>query len=205
VSISHLLGEPGQVFHVASGDPDSVQDVLSAEVRRRFQAPTGPLADVIVAGNDPWPGDPMQSFKVLINHRAAGKPGGVLVGFFWTDADEIDRSFPMTPMRAIAASGALGGWIARRGLTMADRVVESLKLPSSFMVRWARELVVDRAVLVYSPLLHSRIGPRLGPIRIFAEQAPLWKAAQEAAKSEIPSSRVFPRGGLTYAPKGFGS
>jgi hypothetical protein len=201
ISISHLLGEPGQIFHVATGDPDAVQDILSAEVKRRFQAPAGPLADIIVAGNDPWPGDPMQSFKVLINHRAAGKPGGVLVGFFWTDLEEIDRSFPMAPMRAIAASGSVGGWAARHGLAMADRVVAALKLPSSFMVRWARELVVDRAVLVYSPLLHDRIGPRLGPIRIFAEQAPLWKAAGDAAKSSAPTCRVFPRGGLTYAPK----
>ena len=41
--------------------------------------------DLIVAGNHPWPGDPMQSFKVLLHHRIACRPGGVLVGLFWTD------------------------------------------------------------------------------------------------------------------------
>ncbi len=129
LSISHLMGPPGQVFRVRSGHPDLVQDDLAAEVRRRYRAPDGPAADVVVAGNNPWPGDPMQSFKVLLQHRAAGRPGGVLAGFFWTDPAEVDRSFPMGPMRAIAASGAVGGWVIRNGLAMADRVASSLARP----------------------------------------------------------------------------
>ncbi len=96
-SISHVLGPPGQVFRVLAGDVDRVQAALSDEARHRYAAPPvgGMPADVVVAGNHPWPGDPMQSFKVLLNHRAAGRPGGVLVGLFWTDPGEIDRSFPM--------------------------------------------------------------------------------------------------------------
>ena len=79
----------------ASGHPDPVQDALSAEARLRFRAPDAPPADLVVAGNHPWPGDPLQSFKVLLQHRAACRKGGVLVGFFWTDPGEIDRSFPL--------------------------------------------------------------------------------------------------------------
>ncbi len=130
------------------------------------------MADVVVAGNDPWPGDPMMSFKVLLNHRAACRPGGVLIGFFRTDPEEIDRSFPLGPMKAIARGGAVGGWVVRRGLRMADRVVAAMGHPAQFMIRWARELVADRTVLVYSPELRARLGPRLGPIRIFADQGP---------------------------------
>ena len=37
------------------------------------------------------------------------------------------------------------------------------------MIRWARELVVDRTVLVYAPPLRERIGPRLGPVRLFGD------------------------------------
>ena len=44
------------------------------------------------------------------------------------------------------------------------------------MIRWARELVVDRTVLVYAPPLYDRIGPRLGPVRLFADQAALWRS-----------------------------
>jgi hypothetical protein len=106
LSVSHLLGEPGQVLRVAAGHPDAVQDALAAEARRRFRAPEAPPADLIVAGNDPWPGDPMQSFKVLLQHRAAGRPGSVLVGFFRTEPDQIDRSFPMPALRVIAAAGS---------------------------------------------------------------------------------------------------
>jgi hypothetical protein len=65
------------------------------------------------------------------------------------------------------------------------------------MIRWARELVVDRDVLVYAPALHARIGPRLGPIQVFADQDALWRAAGSRGVSSV---RVFPRGGLTYAP-----
>jgi hypothetical protein len=204
VSISHLLGAPGQVFRVAAGHPDPVQDRLSAEARRRFEAPESPPADLIVAGNHPWPGDPMQSFKVLLQHRAACRPGGVLVGLFWTEAGEIDRSFPMPALRTIAASGPLGGWTIRRGVALASRAASAAGSPSAFLLRWARELVVDRTVLVYAPPLHDRLGDRLGPIGLFADQAQLWRAASEALGGPDRSRtrlRIFPQAGLTYAPQ----
>jgi hypothetical protein len=204
LSISHLLGAPGERLHVAAGHPDAVQDQLAAEARRRFRAPEAAAADLVVAGNHPWPGDPMQSFKVLLQHRAASRPGGVLVGFFWTEADQIDRSFPLPAMRAIAASGGAGGWVIRRGLALASDVASAVGSPSAFMIRWARELVVDRTVLVFAPPLHDRIGPRLGPIRLFADQGALWQAAADAlARTGVsaPQVRVFPQGGVTYAPE----
>ena len=201
-SVSHLLGEPGRVLRVLAGDVDRVQDRLAAEARRRFAAPPGAAADVVVAGNDPWPGDPLQSFKVLLDHRAAGRPGGVLVGLFWTDPAEIDRSFPLPALRAIAATGVAGGWALRRGLALADRAASALGSRSRFMLHWARELVVDRAVLVYSPPLRARLGSHLGPVRLFDDQGSLWRAAAEAAGTALPSVRVFPRGGLTYCPVG---
>ncbi len=204
LSISHLLGPPGTILRVASGHPDAVQDALAAEARRRFRAPAVDpgSVDVVVAGNDPWPGDPMMSFKVLLQHRAAGRPGGVLAGFFHTDPAEIDRTVPMPALRAIAATGPLGGWAIRRGLAAADRLASALKLPSEFLIRWARELVVDRTVLVYAPPLFQAIGPRLGPIRLFDDQAGLWQAAAAALPGvPAPRCRVFPQGGLTYCPQ----
>ena len=203
LSISHLLGPPGTVLHVAAGHPDAVQDRLAAEARRRFRAPeVDPRSvDVVVAGNDPWPGDPMMSFKVLLQHRAAGRPGGVLAGFFWTDPREIDRSVPMPALRTIAATGPAGGWLIRRGLAAADRLASALHAPSEFLIRWARELVVDRTVLVYAPPLFDKIGPHLGPIRLFDDQARLWKAAEDALPGiSRPRCRIFPQGGLTYCP-----
>ena len=203
LSISHLLGPPGTILHVASGHPDAVQDRLAAEARRRFRAPAvdASTVDVVVAGNDPWPGDPMMSFKVLLQHRAAGRPGGVLVGFFHTDPAEIDRSVPMPVLKGIAATGRAGGWFLRRGLAAADRVASALHAPSEFLIRWARELVVDRTVLVYAPPLHAAIGPHLGPIRLFDDQAELWQAADAALPGVArPRCRVFPQGGLTYCP-----
>lgn len=202
-SISHLLGAPGQVLRVLAGRPEVVQDSLAAEARRRFQAPPGAQADIILAGNHPWPGDPMQSFKVLLHHRAACRSGGVLVGLFWTDPDEIDRSFPKTTMRLIAGTGAPGGWLIRRLVPLAERVMSAAGSSSAFMIRWARELVVDRTILVYSPPLHARIGPRLGPVRIFADQPALWTAAIESLprdRLQAARARVFPQGGLTYVP-----
>lgn len=198
VSVSHLLGEPGQVLRVETGSVDAVQETLSDEAKTRLRAPLGAAADVVVASNDPWPGDPMQSFKVLLNHRAAGRPGGVLVGLFWTDPAELNRSFPLPALRLIAGSGVVGGWVARRGLRLADRAATAVGSPSRFMIRWARELVVDRTVLVYSPILRDRLGARLGPIRLFDDLPGLWRAAARASGQSRPSVRVFPRGGLTY-------
>jgi len=198
-SVSHLLGNLGQVFRVASGDVDAVQATLSTEAAHRFKVPSAAPADVVIAGNDPWPGDPMMSFKVLINHRAAGKPGGLLIGLFWTDPEEIDRTMPMGAMKSIAATGAAGGWIARKGLRTADRITAMLGSKSQFMIRWARELVVDREVMVFAPPLRERLGPRLGPIRLYGDQAEMWRSAEGILRGiESPSARVFPRGGLTY-------
>ena len=204
VSISHLIGGPAQIFRVTAGRPESVQELLAADVRRRFQARAAAPADIVVAGNHPWPGDPMQSFKILLHHRAACKPGGVLIGFFWTDPDEIDRSFPRSALRLIAATGVPGGWAIRSLVPLVERAMSAAGSPSAFMLRWARELVVDRTVLVFSPPLHARIGPRLGPVRLFAEQPALWQAALESLEKSRPHSpgiRIFPQGGLTYVPQ----
>ncbi len=200
-SISHLLGAPGAVLDVCAGHPDPVQDRLADEARRRFQAPADDPAEIVLAGNYPWPGDPMQSFKVLLQHRAAGVPGGVLAGFFWTDPEEMDRSFPMPLLRTIAGTGKPGAWLIRRALAGAERTASAVGSPAAFMLRWARELVVDRTVLVYAPPLCERLGPRLGPVRLFAEQGALWRAAAEALPAiPAPRVRIFPEGGLTYAP-----
>jgi lactate racemase len=199
LSISHLMGAPGQILRVRSGRPDVVQDALASEAKQRFQAPPGPPADLVVVGNHPWPGDPLMSFKVLLQHRSACRPGGVLAGFFWTDPNEIDRSLPRSTLRAIAAAGAPGAWLLRKGLTTADRLAAITQSPAGFMIHWARELVVDRTVLVYAPPLYDRVGPRLGPVRLFNDQAALWRAARQAL-SNIRSTNVciFPQGGLTY-------
>ena len=69
-----------------------------------------------------------------------------------------------------------------------------------FMLHWARELVVDRHVLIYAPPLHDRIGPRLGPVRIFNDQRPLWDAVAATLGHPPRQVRLFPRGGLSYAP-----
>jgi hypothetical protein len=206
ISISHLIGGPGQVFRTISGRPDTVQEILATEARKRFRAPDkAAAADIVVVGNHPWPGDPMQSFKVLLHHRAACKSGGVLVGLFWTDPDEIDRSFPHTAMRLIAATGAPGGWMIRRAVPLAERLMTVCQSPGAFMLRWARELVVDRTVLVYSPPLHARIGGRLGPVQLFDDLPTLWKAALGSMDKQCQASprvRFFPQGGLTYVPRG---
>jgi hypothetical protein len=208
LSISHLIGSPGEILRVDVGRPDAVQERLSAEARQRFQAPAVEPADVVVASNHPWPGDPMQSFKVLLQHRAACRKGGVLVGLFWTDPEEIDRSFPLGLLRAIAALGRPGGFVIRRLLPIAGQFASAMGLPSEFMIKWARELVVDRTVLVLAPPLRRRIGSRLGPVRLFENQEELWDAARAALRGTAnpngpsrPSIHIFPQGGLTFAPR----
>ena len=41
-----------------------------------------------------------------------------------------------------------------------------------------------------------------GPVRVFADQGSLWRAAAEALEGvEHPVGRIFPQGGLTYCPE----
>jgi hypothetical protein len=202
-SISHLTGSAHQVLQIASGDPVTVQDLLATEARRRFEAPAADPVDIVVAGNNPWPGDPMQSFKVLLHHQTACREGGVLVGLFWTDTAELDRSMPVDLLRLIASSGRFGARAIRGLLPVSEWFAAAVRSNAGFMLRWARELVLDRSVLVYAPVLHNRFGSRLGPVRLFADQASLWQAAVAALHpANRPASpiriRIFPRGGLTY-------
>jgi hypothetical protein len=129
---------------------------------------------------------------------------------FWTDPDEIGRSFPLGALRRIAATGGWGGWAIRRLVPMAQHLATAAGSPAAFMIRWARELVVDRTVLVYAPPLYDRIGPRLGPVQLFADQDALWRAALNSSQSrgsrhgrppERLRVRIFPQGGLTYASR----
>lgn len=205
IAVNHLMGDRDQVLRVEVGALGEVQRVLSDEARARFQAPFRPPADVIAVGNAPWPGDPMQSFKALLHHRAACRPGGVMIGFFWADPEELARSMPEGALRAIAATGGIGEWAIRHGVAGADAVARKLGHPASFMIHWARELVVNRTVLVYSPLLAGAIGKRLGPVRLFGDQGKLWEAAEAAIGRDGARNpagqvrlRIFPRGGLTY-------
>ncbi len=211
-SISHLSGSEGQVFQIAAGHPEHVQDMLAVEARRRLQAPESPPADLVIAGNHPWPGDPMQSFKALLHHRAGCLPEGVLLGLFWTDPNEIDRSFSINALRGIAATGRAGGWAIERLLPLAQRIADGFGSPAAFMLRWARELVVDRTVLVYAPPLQERIGSRLGPVQLFADLERLWKAAGASIENNRTRKagarvriRIFPQGGLSYVPVQQGS
>ena len=93
-----------------------------------------PRVDLIIAGNNPWPGDPMQSFKSAASSSCRG-PGGVPAGLFWTDPDEIDRSFPINAFRCIAAAGLYGGWIIRRLLPLAAQITRITGSPTAFMMR----------------------------------------------------------------------
>lgn len=207
-SIGHVLGVPGQILRVEAGCPDEVQRRLAHEARRRFQAPFRPPAEVVVVGNSPWPGDPLQSFKALIHHRAACRPGGALVGLFWASPDELDRSLDRRSLRRLGRGGRPAAWLIRHGLGLADRLASIWKLRPAFMIHWARELVVDRAVFVYCPLLHQVVGPHLGPVRLFDSLEALWNAVEvhlDQAGSHFRSAvrggvrvRVFPQGGLTY-------
>jgi hypothetical protein len=197
-SIGHVMGAPSQVLHLACGDVDAVQARLSNDAQARYRRVVEP-ARAVVVGNFPWPGDPMMSFKALINHLAAVQPNGVLIGCFWTDPAELERSLPTNVLKPIAASGRLGAALIRRGLRAADRAVTWLKHPSRFMLRWARELVADQTVLVLAPELAHRFGPCLGPVRLFSNQSDLWAAAEQALRKPPDSLAVFPYGGLTYS------
>ncbi len=232
LSISHVLGPPGTVLHVAAGEPEAVQEHLEAHARRRFQAPltnrSTPEApnrphnpnpavgdqsqaqpesptesegvDLVVAGNHPWPGDPMQSFKVLLQNRADVRPGGVIVGLFWTDPEEIERSMPLSSLRRIAVTGTLGSWAIHRLLPRAGRTAHALKSPKAFLIDWARELVVDRTVLVYAPELRRRLGRHLGPVGLFDDLPTLWRAVEAVLGSPPQNATLLPIGGLTYTP-----
>jgi hypothetical protein len=205
-SVSHLLTGAGtqSVLRVEAGHPDAVQDELAGEARRRFAATLNAPSDVVIVGTHPWPGDPMHGFKALLQHRAAGRPSGVFLGYFYTDPALLDVSFPLRPMRAIAAGGRAAAWLVRRGVSLAERIMTARRSSSAFMLSWAKELVVDRTVLIYAPPLRERIGAHLGPVRVFADQAELWRAAEAALRRDRRShpvrAHLFPQGGLTYCP-----
>jgi hypothetical protein len=200
LSISHVIGRnASEIFEIAAGDPDAVEMKLATEAARRLRFESESLADAIVVGNSPWPGDPLQSFKVLLNHRAACKPGGVLAGVFWTDPAELGRSFSPGLARLISKTGQIGALATRFGLPAAENVAALMGSSKRFMMRWARELVLDRYVIVYSPVMKSHFGARLGPVRIVDRPQDFWDLIARHCDTNARIT-TFPYGGLTYAP-----
>lgn len=202
LSVSHVIGRSSEeIFAVSAGDPDQVEQHLATMARQRFEYSQGPqsLADLIIVGNAPWPGDPMHSFKTLLNHRNACKPGGILAGIFWTDPEELGRSFPLGIARAIAQSGKIGTLATRIGLPFAEKLASFSGSSKRFMMRWAKELVLERTVIVYSPEMAETFGRSLGPVKIVRNSEEFWKEVQKA-HSPIKKCTIFPYGGLSYAP-----
>jgi len=203
-SLSHLIAAPGRILRVLAGQPAAVQDALAGEAEARFRAPDASPSDLLVVGNHPWPGDPLQSFKALLHHQSACRANGILAGVFWTDPQELDRSAPLGALRLIARLGPAGGALIRLGLPCAQHVSRSLGLRSAFMIRWARELVVDREVVVLAPPIQARLGSRLGPVRLVSSQADLWSSVARSLgrlkREQALRIRVFPWGGLSFAP-----
>jgi nickel-dependent lactate racemase len=202
ISVSHVIGRNShEIFEVMAGEPDDVEMRLATIAKQRFEFKSDKqtkLADLIIVGNAPWPGDPMHSFKVLLNHRAACKKGGVLAGVFWTDPAEIGRSFPFGPAKWIARSGRAGAIATRIGLPLAEKIAAVTGSSKRFMMRWARELVVDRKVIVYSPQMKELFGRRLGSVSIAGNPVEFWSLIANAT-GHAPNATLFPYGGLTYA------
>ena len=198
-SISHLIGGPGQVLRVERGPTRARSgDPAPAEARRRFQAPVARAGRRGRGGQSPLAGRPDAELQGAAAPSRSRRPGGVLVGLFWTDPAEIDRSFPRAAMRLISATGAPGGWAIRRLVPFAERAMSAAGSPAPSCSAGPRELVVDRTVLVFSPPLHDRLGPRLGPVRLFADLSALWahalKSAGEGARQPTAHPSIPPRG-----------
>ena len=72
----------------------------------------------------------------------------MFVGLFHAEESELNRSFPLPAMHAIAATGAIGGAIVRHGVALGRTLGEQRRQPLGVHVKMARELVVDRTLLV---------------------------------------------------------
>ena len=148
-----LIGSQGQSFPCRRRGSRAGSGSSGDRSDQKVPSTPSEPADLIIVGNHPWPGDPMQSFKVILQHRAACRPGGVLVGMFWTDPREIDRSFPIAALRDDRGDRRSRGLDDSADVAVAHRIIAAWGSPAAFMLRWACELVVDRTVLVYSPPL----------------------------------------------------
>ena len=76
--------------------------------------------------------------------------------------------------------------------------------PAAFMLRWARELVVDRTVLVYSPRSTPGLAPASAPSGSLLTCPPCGKRAIASLDKFSPAFTADSRlsqGGLTYVPQ----
>ncbi|MFM7316420.1 MAG: hypothetical protein ACKO5E_05685, partial [bacterium] len=87
----------------------------------------------------------------------------------------------------------------RLGLPLAEKIATWRGSSKRFMMRWARELVLDRTVIVYSPEMKSLFGPRLGSVRIAGNREEFWNCMIKNHNKVIQSAIIFPYGGLSYA------
>ena len=169
VSISHLLGPPGTILHVASGHPDPVQDRPGG---RGPPAVPGPRCRPVDRGR-----------RGRRQRPLAGRPDDELQGpapaprrrptrrRSWRASSGPTRSRRSTAPSPCPRSRGSRPAVSPRGLGDPSRTgrrptgsSRALHAPSEFLDPMGpRELVVDRTVLVYAPPLFDRIGPRSRP------------------------------------------
>ena len=167
------------MFRVDSpGGPNRVQDLLAAEARRRFQAQAAAPGRHGRRGQPPLAGRPDAELQGLASPPRRGRPGGVLVGLFLDrPATRSTARSRLPPCESIAATGRLGGWAIRRLVPTgrarpprprARRPRSCSAGPASWSLTAPSWSTPRRSM--------TRIGPRLGPIRLFADQPTLWEA-----------------------------
>ena len=145
----------------------------------------------------------MQSFKVLLQHREACRPGGVLVGFFWTDPGEIDRSFPLPGHardRGHRRPGRLGHppavwrWPSGRCRRPAHPAPSCSAGPASW---WSTAPCSSSP-----PRSTNGSAPASARSASSATRRPSGKPRSDRPSADPdrpPRIRIFPHGGLTYA------
>ena len=197
-SISTLLDSTAGVSFLAVGEPNQVQQRLSAECEHIFGQEITEQADVAIASAFPRDYDILQAFKTITNIRMAAKDGAVVVGMMNLRVVghlrvKVPFTIPTGWLQFILK--LTSGPLTTRLLARFD---SGLSPEAKFFIRLGLDTIRRNRVLLYCPQLVDS-GVKFPYIEVFAELPPLWQRVEKLlGRPAQVRVNVFAEGGSTY-------
>ena len=197
-SISTLLDSIAGVSFLAVGEPNQVQQRLSAECEHIFGQEITEQTDVAIASAFPRDYDILQAFKTITNIRMAAKDGAVVVGMMNLRVVghlrvKVPFTIPTGWLQFILK--LTSGPLTTRLLARFD---SGLSPEAKFFIRLGLDTIRRNRVLLYCPQLVDS-GVKFPYIEVFAELPPLWQRVEKLlGRPAQVRVNVFAEGGSTY-------
>ncbi len=201
-AVNVVMNEKLEPCRFVCGDPVAAHREGVRAVRDLGAQTIDEPADVAIVASSPMNADLRQGMKCVGNIQRSVKEGGLIVALLECRHGIGDLRVPprMLPHEVLRTLLRVLG--KRRILGFVDRVQArdgGAGVEERFLAHFTMQTVRRNELFLWSPKLPKDAGKRLGLFRQFADVGAMMARAERVAP-RTATVRVWPHGGMTYAP-----